>query len=393
MLSGFTLTNGNAGGGYGGGTTCGSVSILVTNCVLSGNSAGAGGGAFEGTFVKCVFAGNNSAWGGAVYQSYLLNCLVTNNSNAGNMSLFNGCNLSGNQGGVNAVIYYCSLTNCMVQSNSCNTYCCFRGSMANCLLVGNQGYATCGGTALYNCTVANNTYGVWDCLSANCVIYYNDLQGGQNFNANSVSELRPMTLYNCCTFPNPAGLYSSIGNITNEPLFVDFAGGNLRLQSNSPCINAGKNQYASVGPDLDGNPRIVGGTVDIGAYEFQFPTSVISYAWLQYYGFPTDGSADYADPDHDGMNNWQEWIAGTNPTNALSVLMMLAPSNTVSGVAVPWESVIGITYFLQRGTNVGVQPAFMSVQSNLVGQTGTTVFADTNALGAGPFFYRVGVQH
>jgi sugar lactone lactonase YvrE len=62
---------------------------------------------------------------------------------------------------------------------------------------------------------------------------------------------------------------SGTGNRNDAPLFLDQAGGNLRLQTNSPCIDAGNNAYAPGTTDLDGNPRIVGTSVDMGAYEFQ----------------------------------------------------------------------------------------------------------------------------
>jgi hypothetical protein len=144
--------------------------------------------------------------------------------------------------------------------------------------------------------------------------------------------------------------------------------------------------------DLDGRPRIVSGTVDIGAYEYQGQGSLISYAWLQQYGLPTDGSADATDPDGDGHNTWQEWRAGTDPTNAASALRVLSAIPSGSSVAVSWQSVASRSYFVQRATNLATPPAFLTLQSNLAGNSGVTTYVDTNASGGGPFFYRVGVQ-
>lgn len=56
-----------------------------------------------------------------------------------------------------------------------------------------------------------------------------------------------------------------------EPHFANAAAANYRLQSDSPAVNAGDNAALPTGvtTDLDGNQRIGGGIVDMGAYEFQ----------------------------------------------------------------------------------------------------------------------------
>jgi hypothetical protein len=36
--------------------------------------------------------------------------------------------------------------------------------------------------------------------------------------------------------------------------------------------------------------------------------------------------------------------------------------------------------------------AFTSLATNILGQFGTTRYTDTNGIGAGPFFHRVGIQ-
>jgi hypothetical protein len=291
---------------------------------------------------------------------------------------------------------YCILSNCTITNNQAGP---FGGGVAystlnNCLVVSNTAHYGGGATycTLNNCTVANNLVtmnggGTYQCTNHNCIIHYNLrwVLPGYVTNNYSGGEFNY-----CSTLPLPSGPE----NITNAPLFANWTGGNFHLQSNSPCINSGNNAFVAVTNDLDGNPRIKGGTVDIGAYEYQTPASVISYAWLQQYGLTNNGSVDYIDPDGDNMNNWQEWHTGTNPTNALSVLQMATttPTNNPPGLIVTWQSVTGITYFLQRGTNLTAQPVFSTIQSNIAGQTGTTSYTDTTATKGGPYFYRVGVQ-
>ncbi len=67
----------------------------------------------------------------------------------------------------------------------------------------------------------------------------------------------------------PQGVACGPGNLFNlDPLFRDTATNDYSLLPCSPLINAGSNAGAAgIQKDLAGNPRILGGTVDIGAYE------------------------------------------------------------------------------------------------------------------------------
>jgi parallel beta-helix repeat protein len=403
VLSGFTLMNGAAGWisttqsfigrivtttniVKGGGVACmaalGSIMATVSNCVLTANTAtGDGGGAYYVNLINCTLTGNTAMSGGGAYDSALVACVVTGNS-AQSTGLLNpgGLPYPTTLPGVGGGLYLCSAVNCLIANNTAF-----------------EGGGVYGATGIGNCTIVNNSAAFYGgiCLNGvvfspyayatNCIIYFNTAGTNANFGAtNFFSD-------HCCTFPQPA---SGAGNITNDPAFVDYSGGDFHLQTNSPCINSGCNAAITNSTDLDGNPRIAGGIVDIGAYEFQSPTSVLSYAWLQQYGLPTDGSADFVDSDGDGMNNWQEFIAGTNPTNTASVLQMtsVVPQRSLNLVVVKWQSVNTRSYYLMRSSELGTSAGFSIIASNIVGETGSTVFFDTTATNGGSYFYRVGVQ-
>ena len=337
-LTGFTLTNGLNG------VSSSDANAYLTNCAISGNSTGwpsSGGGASSCTLYNCMLIGNSAWEGGGAYSCTLYNCTLAGNS------------VPGSWGGGAA---YCTLYNCTLSGNSAprDEY-------------GNPG----DGGGAYASTLYN------------CIVYFNTASRDANYDSSC-------TLTNCCTTPLPT---NGVGNISANPDFVHTIGwSNLRLQANSPCINAGNNAYVATATDLDGNPRIVGGTVDMGAYEYQTPVSQISYAWLQQYGLPITTNIDSSDLDGAGFTVYQDWMAGLNPTNALSVLRLVSAVPQGTNAAVTWQSVAGINYFLECSTNLAASPCFSCVATNLIGQLGTTTYLHTNATGPGPFFYRVGVN-
>lgn len=279
-LSGFTLTGGTtrASGDInqdcsGGGVWCDTGS-LVSNCVISGNRALYGAGDFRGTVKNCTFTGNEATFGGGSWYAELSDCtLCGNRADYGGGALearLNRCLISSNTAANNGGgTWSCTVSESRLVGNwaASRGGGAYDGTLSNCLVIGNTSIGPGGGVAvarLFSCTVTGNRSqgyggGVYYSTLRNCIVYYNEAFVGPNYDTAGGG----LTTY-CCTTPDPGGE----GNITNEPWLASLS--NPRLLSGSPCINAGTNSYAA-GTDLDGEPRIVNGRVDIGCDEYTPP--------------------------------------------------------------------------------------------------------------------------
>lgn len=286
VLDGFTVTNAYIassafhGAGIlvdGGGT--------VINCIITGNRinyAGVsyGGGIYlnGGVVSNCqvlsnvVLDGNSGRAGGIYLASGLITqSRISNNNGGGGVGgvelrgggMLENCTITDNTGGRwnggGVLAYSGNVRNCLIAKNTSadtagGVHCAGVVNVVNCTIVSNYVYTSTGssrGGGIYFSS-ENGT-------ATNCIIYFNRSQSGIGDNYSGIAT---NIAYSC------SPLLSGSGNISSDPSFTD-PNSNYHLLSMSPCIDKGVNRTWMTGTtDLDGNPRIINGTADIGAYEF-----------------------------------------------------------------------------------------------------------------------------
>ncbi|QBG48505.1 hypothetical protein EGM51_14255 [Verrucomicrobia bacterium S94] len=220
----------------------------------------------------------------------------------------------------------------------------FRGEYYNCTIVSNRTTSSYSGGGVYDATVRNS------------IVY------GNFYNTITPDDLTSVSAYNTCS---PDVTHGSDGNITNTPVFINPAAGDYRLSAGSPCIDVGSNAYVMVAVDLNGNSRIVGTSVDMGAYEY----------------------AVSSDTDGDGVDDADELIAGTDINDPLDYFHISSASNFASGTILSWDAVSNRLYSVYWTDDLAGTP-FVELTNGLTEGN----FEDTAGAGYTNGFYMIKVE-
>jgi predicted outer membrane repeat protein len=203
------------------GTALTNVAPTLINCTVADNLAmGRGGGVSvdmmtHPTFIDCRFMNNRCHQkGGGMYNDFecsptIINCLFT-----GNSAILAGA--MGNDGGSNPVITNCTITGNMAEEEGAGVY---------------------QGTGPSNSPIITNS------------IIWGNICDNDEGNIANWHQCSPVVTYSCVE-----NGYSGLGNIDQDPKFIDPENMDFRLDSMSPCIDSANGEVASA-TDIDGNPR------------------------------------------------------------------------------------------------------------------------------------------
>jgi hypothetical protein len=299
VLDGFAVARGYSG------MYIGNCSPRVANCLFTENSSGIYNEGGSPTIVNCTFKQNTAGvFGGAMHNlggsPTLTNCLFADNTgvglyNEGGSATVTGCRFEKNSGGGMKNLFYSdagsvvTVADCMFSENaweggisgtaSFSVAESGRLEVVNSLFTRNKSMRG-GGASMYgvpstftNCTFTQNTATGYDTTAGRGGGYYQENGASLMTNCilwgNTAAEAPELfvaagtlTANYSCVPPD----FGGEGNFYLDPLFVNAASGNVRLQAGSPCIDTGTAAGAP-STDITGRPRPQGAGYDIGACE------------------------------------------------------------------------------------------------------------------------------
>ncbi|WP_353128301.1 choice-of-anchor Q domain-containing protein [Parapedobacter pyrenivorans] len=276
---------------------------ILTNSIIRDNHAsmGQGGGMHNGngstvTLNNVIFSGNTASTGGAMSTDSEASTVVTNATFSGNSAQRGGA--------LSYITAAAALTNVLISGNSSTVY----------------------GGGIFNeesqLTITNTTMTGNSAPSGGAVYVPFSADPPSITGRNNIIWGNSSGIYSLFLIPELrySFLQDEAGDPTNivgaDPIFVDprdytdapFVGGDYRLQALSPAVDAGNSALYPgdllLDTDVAGNPRLIGASIDMGAYEL--PEAVIT---------PGVGNILHVNSDVAGGNG-----TGEDWTNAIAEL-------------------------------------------------------------------------